>query len=126
MITVRTAPNEGHEFGTNRIVVDYFPKCQMSTDKPIITAEIDLISGSEFGTIRSIFVRQEWRARGFERKFLRLISEKWSGLYFDLDRSDIGDFIDAVLKSSSQRSYQEEPIILTASHTPTRIIDTRF
>ena len=126
MITVRTVPNHGCEFGVNRIVIDYFPKCQKSVTMPIITAEIELIPESQFGTILSIFVRDEWKARGFERKFLRLISGKWSGLHFDLDRSDIGEFIDSVLKSASQRSHNLLPIVRTESHEPTRTNDTRF
>ncbi len=126
MITVRSAPSNGDECGANRIIVDYFPKCRMSVKEPIITAEIELIPESEFGTILSIFVRDDWKSQGFERKFLRLISEKWSGLHFDLERSDIGEFIEAVLKSSSRRSNQVAPIILKESHTPTRINDTRF
>lgn len=126
MITVRTAPNNGHNPHAKRIFVDYFPNCRISVTEPTITAEIELVGESQFGEILSIFVHHEWKGRGFERKFLRLISEKWSGLHFDLDRADIGEFIEAVLKSSYQRSGNLLPIVRMESHEPTRKNDTRF
>jgi hypothetical protein len=63
-----------------------------------MTAESEAARNKPHGTILSIDVRNDWRGKGHELKFLQAIFDQWMDLHLDTQGTGIEEFVEAAIK----------------------------